>query len=220
MQNSTTVKVFNLIVLDESGSMQSIKEETISTFNELIDTILKAEKDNPGQQHYVSFVSFNSSRIHTHLDRMPTEKIRKLDHHSYQPDAMTPLYDALGQSLTKLENALIKENDIAVLVSVITDGMENASKEFNRQSIAALIERLRQKGWTITYMGANQDAERVALTINIVNAINFDASTKGMDDLLNRKRKAMERYYSDMNDRSKRHSEKKDYFSDAENNTD
>lgn len=89
----------NLIVLDESGSMVSIKEATIRGFNEIVQTIRAVEKQFPGQEHFISFVSFNSLATKTHLWCEPVAQLQALDDSSYEPAASTPLFDALERAL-------------------------------------------------------------------------------------------------------------------------
>ena len=90
--------------------------------------------------------------------------------------ALSPLIS----KLTKDYNKQIKDiEDVAVVVTIITDGYENASKEYNGSSIKALVEKLRKEGWTFTYMGANQDSMEVAMSMSIRNARNFDYSSEG-----------------------------------------
>ena len=67
-----------------------------------------------------------------------------------------------------------------VLATVITDGMENASEEYSGKTIKALVDRLREKGWTLAYIGANQDAVEVARVLHIQNSFEFDASSEGV----------------------------------------
>lgn len=97
----------------------------------------------------------------------------------YEPCCSTPLYDAMGFTLTAMHKQIKDIEDVAVVVTIITDGYENASKEYNGSSIKALVETLRKEGWTFTYMGANQDSTEVAMSMSIRNARNFDYSSEG-----------------------------------------
>ena len=97
----------------------------------------------------------------------------------YEPCCSTPLYDAMGFTLTAMHKQIKDIEDVAVVVTIITDGYENASKEYNGSSIKALVEKLRKEGWTFTYMGANQDSMEVAMSMFIRNARNFDYSSEG-----------------------------------------
>ena len=97
----------------------------------------------------------------------------------YTPCCCTPLYDAMGFTITAMRNHVKDMDDVTVVVTIITDGMENASKEYDGGSIKSLVEKLRTEGWTFTYMGANQDSVEVASSMSIRNARNFDYSSEG-----------------------------------------
>ncbi|EJF08512.1 VWA domain-containing protein, partial [Pontibacter sp. BAB1700] len=148
-------KVYNLIVLDESGSMESIKQSTISGFNEVVQTIKGAKDNHPEQEHFISLVTFNSDGIKTKLYNVPVSELEEINSKLYQPNAMTPLFDAIGISTTRLHNDLSEETDTHVLVTILTDGLENASKEYTAAQIKQMIDKLQSKGWTFTYIGAN-----------------------------------------------------------------
>ena len=92
---------------------------------------------------------------------------------------MTPLYDAIGLSLTRLEHHTASLADVAVVVTIITDGLENASREYRRESIHRLIDEMKGKGWAFNFMGANQDSYASARDIGIHHSRNFDYSEKG-----------------------------------------
>ncbi len=170
-------RVFNLIILDESGSMSSIEKQAIDGVNETIQAIRSAQKKHEEQEHYVTFVSFNSDGIKTIYDKVDADKVKEITDKDYCPACCTPLYDAMGVSLTKLKKSVATED--VVLVTIITDGYENASHEYNGQSIKALVESLRAKDWVFTYIGANQDVEKVAATISINNTLSFSANVEG-----------------------------------------
>lgn len=170
-------KIYNLIILDESGSMQSIKPQAITGLNETLQTIKSAQEKFENQSHYVTLVSFNTNRVKTIYDCCPANQIQKLNNYDYQPNACTPLYDAMGISLTRLM-AEVKDED-NVLVTIITDGYENASREYSGKAIFQLIEGLKAKGWIFTYIGANQDVKKVASSMGISNSLLFDADEEG-----------------------------------------
>lgn len=169
--------VFNLIILDESGSMSSIEKQAIDGVNETMQAIRSAQNKHEGQEHFVTFVSFNSDGIKTIYDKMEADKVNEITGKDYCPACCTPLYDAMGVSLTKLRKSVADED--VVLVTIITDGYENASQEYNVQAIKALVEYLKEKGWVFTYIGANQDMKKVAATIAINNTLSFSATSKG-----------------------------------------
>ncbi len=188
-------KVYNLIILDESGSMDSIKKATISGFNELVQTIKGIEKQFPEQQHFISFVTFNSAGIKTHLKKQAVSMLSEIDARSYQPSGGTPLYDAIGLSVTKLRLDLAAQENANVLVTILTDGEENSSREFNGQQIKTLIEEQKVSGWTFTYIGANQDVEKVAASMSITNTMQFLADDRGVNEMFQKERSSRI-YYS------------------------
>ena len=170
-------RIFNLLILDESGSMCSIEKQAIDGVNETLQSVRAAQKKYEDQEHYVSFVTFNSSSIKTVLDRVEATKVEDITPAQYNPSCSTPLYDAIGKSVMELKKS-VAEND-KVLVTIITDGYENASREYSQSSVKALTEKLGQRGWTFAYIGANQDAMAVSHGLGIKNAMNFEATVCG-----------------------------------------
>lgn len=175
-----TDHVYNLIILDESGSMQSIKDSTISGFNEVVQTIRGIEKKFPEQKHYISLVTFNGLGIKTKLDKQPVSELSQIDARTYNPDSMTPLYDAIGLSVLKLRMDIASVKNANVLVTILTDGEENDSKEFSGSQIKAIIDEQKALGWTFTYIGANHDVEQAAAKISISNTMHFQANSKSV----------------------------------------
>ena len=169
-------RIFNLIIIDESGSMQSIKTAAIDSVNETIQTIRSAQKKHEDQEHYVSLVTFNDD-VKTVYECVPVNEVKELTAETYQPDCCTALYDAMGISLNALRKKVAEDDK--VLVTVVTDGYENASKEYSGKAIKALVDELKGKGWVFAYIGANQDVEAVAATISITNVMQFDATPLG-----------------------------------------
>ena len=179
-KNIQKTQVFNVIILDRSGSMECIRQAAVDGFNETLAGIRKAqEKFADTQEHYVSLVTFCSCETKQVFDKVPVANAHPLTTSDYTPCCCTPLYDAMGFTLTAMRKHVKDIEDMAVVVTIITDGMENASHEFNGKSIKTLIEKLRSEGWTFTYMGANQDAVEIATSMSIRNARNFDYSNEG-----------------------------------------
>lgn len=170
-------RVFNLIVLDASGSMSSIEREAIGAVNETIQTIRNAQKQNEGQEHFFSLVVFNSDEVKTVYECVEAEKIEELTSAQYIPSACTPLYDAMGNALTDLKRK-VADND-RVIVTIVTDGYENASVEYNSSSINLLVDSLKKKDWLFAYIGANQDAKAVGRSMGIRSTMDFSATVEG-----------------------------------------
>ena len=174
------MNIYNVIILDESGSMSSIYKETIQSMNEVLNGIRKDQEEHPDQHHYVTIVTFEGQGIQgikMRRDRVPIEQIKDFTTSDYRPGGCTPLHDAMGKTLNEMEG-LVHEDD-RVMATVITDGMENSSSEYSGKTIKTLVDRLRTKGWVLAYIGANQDAVEVARDLHIPNALNYDATPTG-----------------------------------------
>ena len=187
-------QVHNLIILDESGSMSSIKNTIIHGFNELVQTIKGIEKQFPEQEHFVSFVSFNSlgQKLLHFID--PASTLKQIDDKSYNPDAMTPLFDAMGFSINKLKQALQGQTDYNVLVTILTDGEENDSKEFSGSDIKKLVEELKQNRWTFTYIGTDHDVEKIAVSLSINNTMVFEKNEADIKKMFMKEQSARANY--------------------------
>lgn len=189
-----TKKIYNLIILDESGSMDVIKKQAIGGFNETVQTIKAAQVKHEEQEHFVSLVTFNSNAIRTVYDKVAVSEIGLLDEQSYLPNCCTPLYDAMGISLSALKYSVGKKD--TVLVTIITDGEENSSSEFTAQGVKMLVEELKEKGWVFTYIGTNQDVEKVAATIAVTNVMNFEYSAEGTRKMFRKESRARSRFFN------------------------
>ena len=175
------MNIYNVIILDESGSMSSIYRETLTSMNEVINGIRKDQAENPEQKNFVSIVTFEGNGmkgIKARRDRVPVESVKDFTEKDYRPGGCTPLYDAMGKTLNELEG-LVHESD-RVMATVITDGYENSSEEYSGKTIKALVDRLRSKGWTLAYIGANQDSVEVAKELHITNAMDFCPTGAGV----------------------------------------
>ncbi|MCX6294365.1 MAG: VWA domain-containing protein [Sphingobacteriales bacterium] len=192
----TKHKVYNLIILDESGSMQSIKKTIMNGFNEVVQTIKSVALEYPEQEHTVSFISFNSSGTKKIHENSKIELLNQIDERSYQPNGGTPLFDAMGASFFNLNWIIEKENpkNYNVLVTILTDGEENASKEHTAQSIKEIIETYKSKNWTFTYIGANHDVDLFASRISINNVMKFETNEEDMQRMFMRDRDARMNY--------------------------
>ena len=187
--------IHNMLILDESGSMHSIYHQALTGANETIQSTREAQNRYPDQDHRFTFVTFNTvdPNIKTVIDDQPVVEVKDLTKAEYNPNACTPLYDAMGMSISALERK-VKEGD-KVLVTIITDGLENASREYSGKAIKEMVDRLRAKGWTFVYIGANQDAVEVAKELSIENSLNFLASIEGTQAMFARHRRSKDIYY-------------------------
>ena len=191
-------KIYNLIILDESGSMETIKPQAITGLIETLQTIKSAQEMYENQSHFVTLVSFNTNRVKTIYDCCPINSTKGLSNRDYQPNACTPLYDAMGISLTKLKTE-VKDED-KVLVTIITDGYENASQEYSGKAIAQLVEELKTKGWIFAYIGANQDVEKVAASMGIKHSLFYGADMEGVRKMFKRENLSRRQLYCCMDE--------------------
>jgi Mg-chelatase subunit ChlD len=210
-------KIYNLIVLDASGSMYSIRNEAIAGVVETVQTIRTAQKDNANQEHLFSLVVFNGRSIATVYDRMPIDKVPNLDANDYQPTDNTPLYDAMGNAITNLQRYINEDDN--VLVTVITDGYENSSMEWNHLRVFQLVEDLKKKNWLFTYIGANQDALKVAKGLGIDHSMNYMSDAEGTKAMFKKERLSRKAFYGKLS-AGKRFFDAKseDYFVDDDQN--
>lgn len=175
------MNIYNVIILDESGSMSSIYKETLTSMNEVLSGIRKNQEEFPEQRHYVTIVTFEGNGIDgikTRRDRVPIGAVEPFTEKDYRPGGCTPLYDAMGYTMSKLESVLLPDDK--VIVSVITDGMENSSREYNGKIVKNMVTRLRGKGWAIAYLGANQDSIEVARELDILYACDWLPTSEGV----------------------------------------
>lgn len=194
MENSKENRVHNLIILDESGSMQSIYREALTGVNETLQTIRSAQKKYPDQKQFVTLVTFDSEHFNRIYHSTSAIDAKDIKEDQYQPNACTPLYDAMGKSINELRPHV--ENDDLVLVTIITDGYENASEEYDNAAIKSLVEEMRKKGWVFTYIGANQDVEKVAMSISINNHLSFRSDSEGTKAMFERERKSRNAFFA------------------------
>jgi hypothetical protein len=193
-------KVYNLIVLDKSGSMCSIADAAIAGFNETVGGIRSAQKRYAStQEHFVSLLPFCACSMDYVYNCVPVDEVKNLTSRDYEPCCSTPLYDAMGKGINDLLKRTKDEGNATVIVTIITDGMENASKEYNGAAIKALVDKMRdERGWNFAYIGTNQDVHSVAMSLSITNTMFFEDTEAGMDVAWKRERKSRQRLYDRM----------------------
>lgn len=182
------------IVLDKSGSMDSVVTETINGFNEFLQEQQKA----PGEARLTLLLfDTNYSLVHSGVD---IKKVPPLNDMTYAPSGMTALYDAVMRAILETGNRLAAmpeaERPGKVMFVIMTDGQENSSKEFrnNPQAVKAKIEHQEQKySWNFVYIGANQDAFEVGGGIGIRSSMiaNYVANSAGTSEAFKNVSKGM-----------------------------
>ena len=181
MKNLTDIT----IILDRSGSMESIKSATIEGFNSFL-------KDQKGDElkSLVSFVQFDDV-YEIVYEGKDMDKVQYLNLDAFQPRGLTALLDAIGTTINatkkRIKQIPKKERPENVLVAIITDGMENASTKYTRSEIFKKIRKREEKnGWKFIFIAANQDAiyEASKFGIKREQALQFSADKDGMKDAM------------------------------------
>lgn len=193
-----TQKIYNLVILDASGSMEAIYKQALTGVNETLATIRGAQKDHPELQQYVSLASFSAGEnfLNRIYSAVPIAEARNITRRDYPLLGCTALYDAMGTCISELQQQVTHAD--RVLVTIITDGYENASRTWSGPQIKSLVEELRQMGWTFTYIGADQDVERIAGEMGIQNSLRFSANAKETDAMFEKERRSRSKFYARM----------------------
>ena len=176
MKNKTDIT----IILDRSGSMDSVKSDTIGGFNSFL-----SEQQNVKGEASLSLVQFDDQYEVVYLDK-DINSADKLTDATFQPRGSTALFDAVGRTINSVGQRLsaLPENDRPdkVLLVVMTDGFENASREFNAAKVSEMINHQRNNyKWEFMFIGANQDAVLSAQAIGIPAAasLTYAANEEG-----------------------------------------
>ena len=192
----TKTQVYNLVILDKSGSMDSIRKEAVDGYNETWGSIRAAQlKHLDTQEYYVSLAAFCDCGIDMIYDKTPIKDAEKLTLKQYDPCCCTPLFDAIGKTVKKMRSHTKDMEDVAVLVTIITDGYENSSKEWNGQAIKKLIDECKEDGWMFSFVGAGEDVVKVATTIAITNTVVWEQTTEGTEAMFENENQARTRFY-------------------------
>ena len=177
MKNVTDIT----IILDRSGSMQSIKEATITAFNSFI-----REQKKDGLPTKLTFIQFDDQYEVNYIAK-DIQLAKELNAKTFEPRGMTALLDAIGTTIRSTNKRTKKSNmkPKNVIVAIITDGYENASTKYTRKKIFKLIRKREDKNnWKFVFLAANQDAiaEGAKFGIHQDRAMTYQADSQGMDD--------------------------------------
>lgn len=176
-------KIYNVVILDKSGSMTSIRKQAVDSVNETFGCIRSMRKKNAEQEQFVTLVAFCGCEQKEIYENTPIEKVNNITLADYEPCCMTPLYDAIGNVCTRLHTTIKDDASASVAVTIITDGYENASREFSGKAIKALIEAYKQEGWMFAYIGADHDVESVAFNLSIDNTMTWEKTEEGTEEM-------------------------------------
>ena len=193
-------KIFNLIILDESGSMDCMRKQTIDGCNETINTVIAAQmKFKDTQEHFISIYAFQSDgKIESRylIKNVPANEVKHITTADYEPWGTTPLLDAVGSTVTDLSMKTSKEELAIGSVTIITDGWENSSTHYTYPQLAEMISLLKQKGWNFNFIGANIDVESASKSLNIDNCMGFSQDTnEDIDAMFEEEKTSRMSYY-------------------------
>lgn len=168
-----------VFILDKSGSMHGLEQDTIGGFNSVVDA---RKKD--GSEGFVTTVLFSDENTVLH-DRVPLSTISPLTEREYSTGGCTALFDAVGETLDHISmvRKYLRPEDVPAktVVVIITDGMENASRRFTGDGVKRLIEQKKESGWEFLFLGANMDAVTAAASIGIdaPHSVKYKSDRKG-----------------------------------------
>jgi hypothetical protein len=169
------------VILDRTGSMQSIRDDTIGGFN----AFLNAQQREPGRAT-LTLVQFDSQDPYEVIHHFrPIAEIPDLTRETFVPRASTPLLDAIGRGINDLDATLAKQPEAnrpaRIVIAIVTDGQENASREFDQATIKQMIREKQAADWQFVFLSADLGAisEAIAGGVKASSAMAFDKTAKG-----------------------------------------
>jgi len=169
-----------VFVLDDSGSMQSCRQQTINGFNEFLAGQKESEVPT-----YVSLYKFDGHRTIEMYTHVPVSLVKDLNTETYNPQGGTNLLDAMGDVMIEVNTQLAAVGKVgnrdSITIVILTDGEENSSREFSNPDIKGMVEKSEAKNWGFFFLGANIDAFSVSATLgfNHLNTLQYNTSNMG-----------------------------------------
>lgn len=167
------------VVLDRTGSMEACRQEAINGFNQFV-----SEQKKVAGECRLTLIQFDSQDPHEVVhDRIDVQSVSELTTATYVPRSMTPLWDAIGHAVVSLGEKLskIREDELPskVIFVILTDGNENASKEYTEARVRDMIKHQRETyNWQFVFLGANIESQQVAAAIAIDKGTSADFDQK------------------------------------------
>jgi uncharacterized protein with von Willebrand factor type A (vWA) domain len=159
-----------VVIVDRSGSMDSIKKDAIGGFN----TFLSEQKKVKGAANLTMILFDHEYKVVA--DAIPLEKAEALTDQTYVPRGMTAMNDAIGRGLSMLEAKKPKK----AIVCILTDGQENASHEFTSDQVKAKIKAAEAAGWQVVYLSADVNAFNNAALLGIAPSATTQFANNGV----------------------------------------
>lgn len=170
----TAQLLYVTLIFDESGSMQSCKGAALAGFNHYLATLRR----EPAETRF-TLTLFQAGRTVVRYRGVPVSAVQDLDVETYRPQNGTPLYDAIGRTLSLARQEAPTE--ARKLCVILTDGEENASQEYTRKQVFDLIKHCEKQGWAFLYLGADHNVWAAGGDLGIAgdNRISFCRRTVG-----------------------------------------
>ena len=149
-------------LLDRTGSMEPIRDDTIGAFNAYLEGLQKG-----GAPIDFTFIQFDSMSIDKIYVQTPVGQVPRLTRDTYEPRASTPLIDAAFKTVKAVEESLAGDTETKVVICFHTDGEENSSTEHSWDELNALIKEKGKLGWQFNFMGVGIDAYTQATRLGI-----------------------------------------------------
>lgn len=170
-----------VVVLDRSGSMESVKSDAIGGFNAFVEE----QRLVPGEAK-LTLVKFDHE-YELAYESVPLSMVERLNENTFIPRGMTALLDAMGKSIGYTKEKIVSmpkwKRPDKVLIAVLTDGHENDSKEFNKKQVFDLVDKVQEEGWEILFLGADKSSidEAASYGIKLCNTYSYDGITINHD---------------------------------------
>jgi Mg-chelatase subunit ChlD len=170
------------VVLDRSGSMASIADDVVGGFNTFLEE--QRKQDGGGRITLVQFDGQDPFEVL--IDGQDLSAVADLDSGRYIPRGNTPLYDAVGRMIARIDSEIVERADAGnpiedQVIVIVTDGYENASREFSGKMLADLIDARRGRAWAFVFLGADESTfkEGEAMGVSRANTAQWDATGEG-----------------------------------------
>jgi len=170
-----------ICIIDRSGSMGIIIDDAIGGFNHFLDE----QKKLPGKAA-LTYVQFNSELEVIHENK-PLQDVEPINKNTYNPGGVTALLDAVGETIDSTGQRLAgipeEKRPEKVIVAILTDGHENASRNYTLSKVRKMINHQKENySWEFIFLGANQDAfaEAAKMGIDREDSFNFHVSKEGI----------------------------------------
>lgn len=182
MKRAAIKRIHVVLILDGSGSMNTCRTQVIHGFNKTVGSVSRALlAEKAGTHAFLTLVTFNDEICFTRFAE-PLDRLKGISEKDYEPSYSTAMLDAVGSTLSRLEREVEDSLDTAYLVTIWTDGEENASREYSYTHIAKMLQERTDAGrWTFSYVGANHDLSSIAARLGVPkgNLVQYNSDPEG-----------------------------------------